>query len=273
VGVPDLDVRITGRAAWHAAERVAERYSDGRVFLAGDSAHEMSPTGAFGSNTGIQDGHNLAWKLAAVLGGWAGPGLLKSYDAERRPVAEATSARASSRSVEHSHPGYIPAPGAAGPGGKKGGILNVALAYRYPRGAVLGADQSAPIVPDGLRLTGEPGSRAPHMWLDRAGTRVSTLDLYERSMVLLTSSDKWHSAAKDVAQRLSVPLDAYRIGSGADAELSPASDTDWAEVHGVTEDGAVLVRPDGFVAWRSEGPSASPETALREALTAILDRG
>ncbi|MDX3757894.1 FAD-dependent oxidoreductase [Streptomyces mirabilis] len=273
VGVPDLDVRITGRAAWHAAERVAERYSDGRVFLAGDSAHEMSPTGAFGSNTGIQDGHNLAWKLAAVLGGWAGPGLLKSYDAERRPVAEATSARASSRSVEHSHPGYIPAPGAAGPGGKKGGILNVALAYRYPRGAVLGADQSAPIVPDGLRLTGEPGSRAPHMWLDRAGTRVSTLDLYERSMVLLTSSDKWHSAAKDVAQRLSVPLDAYRIGSGADAELSPASDADWAEVHGVTEDGAVLVRPDGFVAWRSEGPSASPETALREALTAILDRG
>ncbi|MFJ8027876.1 FAD-dependent oxidoreductase [Streptomyces sp. NPDC096311] len=273
VGVADLDVRITGRAAWHAAERVAERYSDGRVFLAGDSAHEMSPTGAFGSNTGIQDGHNLAWKLAAVLGGWAGPGLLKSYDAERRPVAEATSARASSRSVEHSHPGYIPAPGAAGPGGKKGGILNVALAYRYPRGAVLGADQSAPIVPDGLRLTGEPGSRAPHMWLNRAGTRVSTLDLYERSMVFLTSSDKWHSAAKEVAQKLSVPLDAYRIGSGADAELSPASDTDWAEVHGVTEDGAVLVRPDGFVAWRSEGPSASPETALREALTAILDRG
>ncbi|MFF2514515.1 FAD-dependent oxidoreductase [Streptomyces sp. NPDC058086] len=273
VGVPDLDVRITGRAAWHAAERVAERYSDGRVFLAGDSAHEMSPTGAFGSNTGIQDAHNLAWKLAAVLGGWAGPGLLKSYDAERRPVAEATSARASSRSVEHSHPGYIPAPGAAGPGGKKGGILNVALAYRYPRGAVLGADQSVPIVPDGLRLTGEPGSRAPHMWLHRAGTRVSTLDLYERSMALLTSSDKWHSAAKDVAQRLSVPLDAYRIGSGPDAELSPASDTDWAEVHGVTEDGAVLVRPDGFVAWRSEGPSANPETALREALAAILDRG
>lgn len=272
VGVPDLDVRITGRAAWHAAERVAERYAEGRVFLAGDSAHEMSPTGAFGSNTGIQDAHNLAWKLAAVLGGWAGPGLLKSYDAERRPVAEATSARASSRSVEHSHPGYTPAQGAGGPGGKKGGILNVALGYRYPRGAVLGADQSKPIVPDGMRLTGEPGSRAPHMWVNRSGTRVSTLDLYERSMVLLASTDKWHNAAKDVAQRLSMPLDSYRIGSGPDAELSPASDADWAEVHGVTEDGAVLVRPDGFVAWRSEGSSANPETALREALTAILDR-
>ncbi|GAA3504609.1 hypothetical protein GCM10019016_117220 [Streptomyces prasinosporus] len=117
VGVPDLDVEITGRAAWHAAERVAERYADGRVFLAGDSAHEMSPTGAFGSNTGIQDAHNLAWKLAAVLGGWAAPGLLESYDAERRPVAEATSARASSRSSEHSHPGYTPAGGPGGPGG------------------------------------------------------------------------------------------------------------------------------------------------------------
>jgi putative polyketide hydroxylase len=92
----------------------------------------MSPTGAFGSNTGIQDAHNLAWKLAAVLGGWAGEGLLDSYDAERRPVAEATSARAAARSVEHSHPGFAPPPGAGGGGGggPQRGILNVALGYR-----------------------------------------------------------------------------------------------------------------------------------------------
>ena len=275
VGVPDLDVEITGRAPWHAAERVAERYADGRVFLAGDSAHEMSPTGAFGSNTGIQDAHNLAWKLAAVLGGWAGPGLLASYDLERRPVAEATSARASARSVEHSHPGYTPSPGAGGPGGKKGGILNVALGYRYPQGAVVGADPSVPVVPEGVRLTGEPGSRAPHLWLNRAGTRISTLDLYEGSLVLLSSAGAgggWHDAATGVARELSVPLTSYRIGSGPDAELSPASDPEWAEVHGVAMDGAVLVRPDGFVAWRSEGPSADPEAVLREALSALLDR-
>ncbi|MET7517985.1 FAD-dependent monooxygenase [Streptomyces sp. NPDC005480] len=284
-GVPDLDVQITGRAAWHAAERVAERYSDGRVFLAGDSAHEMSPTGAFGSNTGIQDAHNLAWKLAAVLGGWAGPGLLDSYDLERRPVAEATSARASSRSVEHSHPGYTPGPEAAGaggpggpggPGGKKGGILNVALGYRYPRGAVLGVDPATPVVPEGMRLTGEPGSRAPHMWLHRAGTRVSSLDLYEKSLVLLSSGDgdgAWHTAGTAIAQRLAaVPLDSYRIGSGADAELTPVGDVDWAEAHGVAPGGAVLVRPDGFVAWRSEGPSADPGKELRDALVGVLDR-
>ncbi|MEU6933409.1 FAD-dependent monooxygenase [Streptomyces sp. NPDC046374] len=281
VGVPDLDVEITGRAPWHAAERVAERYADGRVFLAGDSAHEMSPTGAFGSNTGIQDAHNLAWKLAAVLGGWAGPGLLETYDAERRPVAEATSSRASARSVEHSHPGYTPAPEAAGTGagGRKGGILNAALGYRYPRGAVQGADQQVPVVPDGLRLTGEPGTRAPHLWLHRGGDRVSTLDLYERSMVLLSSADgtadgagSWHTAARNVAARLAVPVDTYRIGAGPDAELSPEGETDWAALHGVTTDGAVLVRPDGFVAWRSEGAVADPEEALRQVLTAVLDR-
>ncbi|MFC8175970.1 FAD-dependent oxidoreductase [Streptomyces sp. NPDC057325] len=273
VGVPDLDVEITGRAPWHAAERIAERYADGRVFLAGDSAHEMPPTGAFGSNTGIQDAHNLAWKLSAVLDGWAGPDLLASYDAERRPVAEATSARASSRSVEHSHPGYAPDPGVS-PAGRKGGILNVVLGYRYPRGAVLGADEAQPVVPDGLRLAGEPGTRAPHLWLDRAGERISTLDLYERFPVLLSSAGgtgAWHAAAARVAERLSVPLDSYRIGDGPDADLVPEAGADWAEPHGVTAGGAVLVRPDGFVAWRSEGPVEDPEAELRTVLATLLD--
>ncbi|MEU2898504.1 FAD-dependent oxidoreductase [Streptomyces sp. NPDC001273] len=271
VGVPDLNVTITGRAAWHAAERVAERYADGRVFLAGDSAHEMSPTGAFGSNTGIQDAHNLAWKLAAVLDGWAGPALLGTYDAERRPVAEATSARASSRSVEHSHPGYTPAGGATGAAGRKGGILNVALGYRYPGGAVLGADTAAPVVPDALALTGEPGTRAPHLWLDRAGTRISTLDLYERSLVLLSSCDSpWRDAAAEVTARLSVPVDAYGLGDGPAADLTPDPGTDWAAAHGITADGAVLIRPDGFVAWRHEIHSTDPAKTLHEALVALF---
>ncbi|WP_411074151.1 FAD-dependent oxidoreductase [Streptomyces sp. cmx-4-7] len=273
VGVPDLDVEITGRAPWHAAERTAERYADGRVFLAGDSAHEMPPTGAFGSNTGIQDAHNLAWKLSAVLDGWAGPGLLASYDAERRPVAEATSARASSRSVEHSHPGYAPDPG-AGPAGRKGGILNVVLGHRYPRGAVLGADGALPVVPDALRLTGEPGSRSPHLWLDRSGERISALDLYERFPVLLSSAGgtgAWHTAAARVADRLRVPLVPYRIGAGPDADLVPEAGADWAELHGVTEGGAVLVRPDGFVAWRSEEAVEDPEETLRAVLTDLFD--
>ncbi|ANH92150.1 FAD-dependent oxidoreductase [Streptomyces sp. NPDC058319] len=276
IGAPDLDVEITGKASWRAAERVADRYTDGRVLLAGDSVHEMSPTGAFGSNTGIQDAHNLAWKLAAVLGGWAGPGLLDTYDTERRPVATATSARASARSVEHSHPGFAPAPGIGG--GKRGGILNVVLGYRYLRGAVIGADPGQDVVPDALRLTGEPGTRAPHLWVRRDGERVSTLDLYERSLVLLSdarSTTDWHTAARRVAETTGIPLVSYRFGTDLTTEAPPAPDTpapDWAAAHGTTPDGAVLVRPDGFVAWRTRtaAPDSAPEATLRETLTTLL---
>ncbi|MEU0395592.1 FAD-dependent monooxygenase [Streptomyces sp. NPDC006208] len=275
-GVVGLDVEITGKAPWHAAERVAERYWDGRVFLAGDSAHEMSPTGAFGSNTGIQDAHNLAWKLAAVLDGSAGPGLLASYEEERRPVAQATSSRASARSKEHSHPGYAPAPGVGA--GKQGGMLTVAMGYTYPRGAVLGADPQQPVVPARMSLSGGPGTRAPHLWLHEQGSvrMRSTLDLYERSFVLLTGDGNggaaWHEAAAAVAARLSVTLDAYRIGDGRDADLVPETGVDWARLHSTTSDGAVLVRPDGFVAWRSAGAVADAEAVLMETMRTLLYR-
>ncbi|MGW4432128.1 FAD-dependent oxidoreductase [Streptomyces tendae] len=377
IGDPDLDVEITGRAPWHAAQRVARSYRSGRVLLAGDSAHEMSPTGAFGSNTGIQDAHNLAWKLAAVLEGWAGEGLLDTYDMERRPVAEATSARAAHRSVEHSHPGFAPppvmggggpggapggsggpesgpgavgavggaggpggpggaggpghaaggpgglggpggpggapggpggpggapgsggpggAPGSGGPGGAPGsggpggpggpgrgpgggpqrGILNVALGYRYPRGAVVGADPATPVVPEGLDLTGAPGSRAPHLWLRRGEERLSTLDLYEDSLVLLSDAAQptgWHEAAAEVAAEMRVPLKPYRVGGTPGADLVPDDEeTDWARAHGVTRGGAVLVRPDGFVAWRSPGPAPDPAAMLRQVVGSVLAR-
>ncbi|MEV7521807.1 FAD-dependent monooxygenase [Streptomyces sp. NPDC091371] len=282
VGAPRLDVRITGKAQWHAAERVAERYAAGRVFLAGDSAHEMSPTGAFGSNTGIQDAHNLAWKLAAVLKGSAGPRLLESYETERLPVARATSARASARSAEHSHPGYEPDPGTTTPGGggRQSGVLAVAMGYRYHRGAVLGADHDQPVVPERMRPAGDPGTRAPHMWLGRpaAGPEpepepLSTVDLYERSFVLLSSEGTpWRDAARSVAGQLGVDLVGYAIGGGAGADLSPREDADWAQAHGTTPAGAVLVRPDGFVAWRWPQAVEDPEAVLHEVLTTLLHR-
>ncbi|WP_405889910.1 FAD-dependent monooxygenase [Streptomyces sp. NBC_00133] len=271
VGAPELDVEITGKAPWHAAERVARSYSGGRVFLAGDSAHEMSPTGAFGSNTGIQDAHNLAWKLAMVLNGSAAPGLLDTYGEERQPVARVTSERASVRSAEHSHPGYAPANTPAGGGGRPGGILSVAMGYGYPHGAVLGVDPGLPVVPEQMQLTGAPGTRSPHMWVTRAGGRMSTLDLYERSFVLLSAEGTaWRAAARKVAERLSVRVDAYAIGTGRDADLVPEGDVDWAELHGTTADGALLVRPDGFVAWRSQEAVADPERELREVLSTVL---
>ncbi|GGO89877.1 FAD-dependent oxidoreductase [Wenjunlia tyrosinilytica] len=268
VGAPEMEVEVTGRAPWHAAERVADRYSAGRVFLVGDSAHEMSPTGAFGSNTGIQDAHNLAWKLAAVLEGWAGPGLLETYGEERQPVARATSARATARSAEHRHPGYDAPSGS----GRQRNMMPVVLGYRYASGSVVGADRGTPTVPERFRVTAEPGSRAPHMWVHRDGERMSTLDLYENSPVLLSGpgGQAWHLAGRQVADRLAVPLDRYRVGDGLD--LVPELGADWSEIHGTGEDGAVLVRPDGFVAWRSPGAAADPERMLTEVLEAVLHR-
>ncbi|MFJ6795134.1 FAD-dependent oxidoreductase [Streptomyces sp. NPDC091268] len=269
-GIADLDVEIGGKAPWHAAERVAERYSSGRVFLAGDAAHEMSPTGAFGSNTGIQDAHNLAWKIAAVLDGSAGIELLETYEAERLPVARATSERASARSAEHSHPGYVPPPTMGG--GPGSGVLTTAMAYRYPQGAFVGGDPGQPVIPEALRLTGDVATRAPHMWLTRAAARISTLDLYERSFVLLSGAGTaWQAAAEEVARRLSVRLEAYTIGS-AGADLVQEDGADWAEVHALSQAGAVLVRPDGFVAWRSQGAVADPRAVLTDVMSQVLRR-
>ncbi|WP_344604810.1 FAD-dependent monooxygenase [Streptomyces glaucus] len=270
-GVPDLDVEITGKAPWHASKRVADHYGQGRVFLVGDSAHEMPPTGAFGSNTGIQDAHNLAWKLAAVLRGWAGPPLLDTYERERRPVAVATGARASQQAVEEQHPGFTPA---LGRNDDPADLMTVALCYRYASPAVMGALPEQPVVPDTFQLGGDPGSRAPHMWVTRRGVRISTLDLYERSFVLLCGPEgqAWRAAAVRAAQRTGVPVQAYLVGGGRDGDLVPEPDADWAKLHGAAEEGAVLVRPDGFVAWRAHADMPYPDRVLTNVLQTILCR-
>ncbi|WP_190201406.1 FAD-dependent oxidoreductase [Streptomyces djakartensis] len=270
VGVPDVDVEITGKAPWHASKLVADSYREGRVFLAGDSAHEMPPTGAFGSNTGIQDAHNLAWKLAAVLRGWAGPRLLDTYECERRPVAVATSTRASQQAVEEQHPGFRP----SGRNDDPADLMTVALCYRYASDAVVGGSPEQPIVPEDFELGGEPGSRAPHMWVRRDGARISTLDLYERSFVLLAGPGGrgWRRAAQLAAEELGVPVEAYLVGDGPDHDLAPEPDADWAALHGTAGDGAVLVRPDGFVAWRAHAHTPSADRELTDVLRTVLCR-
>ncbi|KMS72873.1 monooxygenase [Streptomyces viridochromogenes] len=271
VGAPDIDVEITGKAPWHASKRVADSYGAGRVFLAGDSAHEMPPTGAFGSNTGIQDAHNLAWKLAAVLRGWACPSLLDSYELERRPVALATGTRACVQAADEQHPGFSPA---AGRNNDPADLMTVALCYRYASNAVVGAHAEQPIVPDTFQLGGEPGSRAPHMWVMRGDSRISTLDLYERSFVLLAGSggQKWRSAVEKASLNLGVPVEAYLVGTGPDHDLAPDTDADWAELHGTAEDGALLVRPDGFVAWRADAAMPDADRVLTNVLQSVLCR-
>ncbi|MCF2540645.1 FAD-dependent monooxygenase [Streptomyces sp. FB2] len=269
-GVDDIDVEVTGRAPWHASKRVADAYGEGRVLLAGDSVHEMPPTGAFGSNTGIQDAHNLAWKLAAVLRGWAGPALLDTYEAERRPVALATGTRACVQAADEQHPGFSP----TGRNDDPADLMTVALCYRYASRAVVDAPAQRPVVPDSFELGGEPGSRAPHMWVTRDGSRISTLDLYEQSFVLLAGSggQKWRTAVQKASANLGMPVEAYLVGTGPDHDLAPEADADWAELHGTAEDGAVLVRPDGFVAWRADAAMPDADRVLTNVLQSVLCR-
>ncbi|MEU0566060.1 FAD-dependent monooxygenase [Nonomuraea sp. NPDC005983] len=229
VGREDLAVEIEGVASWTQGVGVAERYRHDRIFLAGDSAHVWPPAGALGANTGVQDAHNLAWKLAAVIHGHAGDGLLDTYEAERRPLAEALAPMI----VRHQQARMSGAPEPEEMDGK------VQLL-----GQLYGADT---VFADRLDLPARAGARAPHLWLDGAGVH----DLFVDEFVLLCDSAEW----ADAAAVQSMPVRAYRADH-ADG---------WAARYGR---GAVLVRPDGYVAWRSSAPAST--TLLAQALSRAL---
>ncbi|GAA2150495.1 FAD-dependent oxidoreductase [Kitasatospora kazusensis] len=266
-GVPGLDVEILGTVPWEAAAKVADGFRSGRVFLAGDAAHVMPPSGAFGSNAGVQDAHNLAWKLAAVLAGHAGPGLLDSYDAERRPVCAATVRQAVLRQQDRPRGGERSGRRGLPPGMVEDSTLWFGWQY-HSAGPAGPADGSEVWTTDPRGL---PGTRAPHVQLLRDGTECSTLDLFGDAPVLLTGAapGRWPAAAEAAAHVLAVPLVVHGIGGRG--ELDDPSGT-WAKTYGVTEAGAVLVRPDGVVAWRAADALQDAPQALREALARMLAR-
>lgn len=265
-GDPDLEVQIEGVARWRCTSDVADRYRDRRIFLAGDTAHLMPPNGGFGGNTGIHDAHNLAWKLAMVLKGQAGPGLLDSYEAERRPVGKFTVEQAYTRYVTRS---------AAYLGAKDfppyADDFEIELGYLYRSSAVV-AEAGAPEGHEDPRVSsGRPGSRAPHLWLERDGQRISSLDLFGDGFVLLTGPDgeAWRGADVAVAGRFKeTPFEIIRIG---DEVADPEGR--FAEAYGLSPSGATLVRPDGFVAWRCKTLPADPSAALIKAFDAVLAWG
>ncbi|MFL6600442.1 MAG: FAD-dependent monooxygenase [Steroidobacteraceae bacterium] len=243
-GNPEARADLVDARAWDAAAYVADRFQAGRCFILGDAAHLMPPTGAFGGNSGIHDAHNLAWKLAHVLHRGASPKLLGTFEAERRPVIRATLDQALARLKRWFRDvgGRIPVAVEIVPD------YDVVFGQRYIEGAIV-ADAGA----DGATfaahatLSGEPGTRAPHRLITHAGAQISTLDLFDRDFVLL--------AARGSAWR--APVNIQRIEL---EDLCP---------FGVTADGAVLVRPDGFVAWRSQTLPTDPAAVLR-AVTASL---
>jgi hypothetical protein len=263
-GVPDLPVQIDGVARWRATSDVAQRFAEGRVFLAGDAAHLMPPNGGFGGNTGVHDGHNLAWKLAFVLEGLAGPRLLDTYDEERRPVGRFTVEQAYTRYVTRSAT-YLGAKDYE----PQVDDFHIELGYLYRSGAIVDPDGPAEGHEDPRASTGRPGSRAPHLWLERAGRPVSTIDLFGGSFVVLTGPDgaAWEEAGRAAAGSLpGLDLPVHVVGG----EGLRDPEARFATAYGLSASGAVLVRPDGFVAWRSPALPGDPAASLAGALRAVL---
>ena len=266
IGEPGLDVEIVVMQPWKAAADVAGRFRHGPVFLAGDAAHTMPPTGGFGGNTGVQDAHNLAWKLALVLKGIAGPGLLETYDAERRPAGRLAVEQAYTRYVKRTDPSLGEHDIQA-----QEDDLCVELGYCYHSPAIcpLGQDgREAHCHPRAAHA--KPGTRAPHILLERAGRAISTLDLFGRNFVLLIGpqGEGWLGAARRASLQYGLPLDAWRV----DADLGDSSGQ-FGAAYQTGPAGAVLIRPDGFVAWRSTEPPRSPDEVLSTALFHLLCRG
>lgn len=261
-GVPDLEVKLLGADTWSIAHRVADRFSAGRVFLVGDAAHVMPPTGGQGGNTAMMDGYHLAWKLAAVVKGQAGPGLLDSHDTEWRPYGQLIADWQVSNMIDRQAP-HLEHLRPELPETDEGKLM---FGYRLREGAFAAEpDADGTMFEDPSAPTGRPGTRAPHIWLENAGTRISTRDLLTGDFVLLTGAPEAASAAREVAERLGVPIDAYVLGR----DLHDPEGR-WTTAYGVPDAGTVLIRPDGFIAWRTTTP-LTPD-ALESALRTILDR-
>jgi 2,4-dichlorophenol 6-monooxygenase len=308
LGLPDIEVEITGTSLWGNNEMYATQLQSGRVFCVGDAIHRHPPSNGLGSNTSIQDSYNLAWKLAAVLRGQAAPALLDTYSAERAPVASQIVQRANKSSREFVQffevLGLLDAKDEAEmaarieerkantpEGAAKRAALVSAMELKHyefnAHGVELGQFyESDAVVSDGSRRqqpsrdpelyyepSTVPGSRLPHVWVGDARRKISTLDLAPVTrFTLLTgiAGEPWVAAAEKVGEELGVPLETVVIGPGRQV-----TDLyyDWARVREVEEDGALLVRPDKHIGWRSIRLPADPERALHDAMAAILGRG
>jgi 2-polyprenyl-6-methoxyphenol hydroxylase-like FAD-dependent oxidoreductase len=232
LGVPGLAVEVLGANHWTAAAQTAGRYSQGPVFLAGDAAHRFPPAGATGVSAAMHDVHNLAWKLAAVWRGHAGPALLESYATEREGVGRRNTDETGTAWARVFTTNGAPFAGRS--------LTQIDMGYQY-RSAVITDDGSPDPDPpgSGYHPTAAPGCRAPHLWLD---SETSTIDLFGRDLVLLTAQPgaAWRNAAAAASRALGIPVTSHII-----------TNPEWPGRYGITPAGTVLIRPDGHVAWRS----------------------
>ncbi|MEQ6437966.1 FAD-dependent monooxygenase [Comamonas sp. w2-DMI] len=305
VGDPELEIDIATASTWYVNQAHAPVYSKGRVFCGGDAVHRHPPSSGLGSNTCMQDAFNLAWKLAFVVKGYAGPGLLESYSLERAPVGAQIVARANQSRVDYGPLNQCfrdmtaADPVAAGleklaDPGPEGVARRDALAkaldlknYEFnAQGVELNQRcVSDAVIPDPdageevfardrqlyLQATTRPGAKLPHTWLvGKDGRRISTLDLVGKGRYSLVTGIAGH-AWTDAAKQMNLPyLRVVVIGQPGAQDLYCS----WHAIREVDEAGALLVRPDGVVAWRhmqGVADSGVAQQELAQALAQLLD--
>lgn len=279
-GVPDLKVEVLSIGKWQMNAVVGRNLIAGRILLTGDAAHMFPPTGGLGANTGMQGMHNAIWKLALYLKGKAGRKLLQTYEIERRPVARWVADQSYHNRQQVNKLGAISRGEASADGIGPKEILQATRRYGNHIGLELGTIYvSDAVIPDGSAPpavedsytdyvpSGHPGARAPHVWLDRGGERLSTIDLVGPEFSLIAGSKglDWKKVAADVGEKAGLAVQCHVIGDGlVDVEGT------FHDRFGIGDTGAVLVRPDGFIAWRTQrlGPDAAAD--LGNALASIL---
>ncbi|EEK55456.1 FAD-binding monooxygenase, PheA/TfdB [Bacillus cereus BGSC 6E1] len=260
IGSTNVESEIVSVLPWEATESTATKFQDNRIFLVGDSAHIMPPTGGFGSNTGIQDAHNLAWKLAAVIKGKANPKLLETYHEERYPVAKLTTYYASSllfRAANREESSLNIMDG-----------LAVTVGYQYSSKAIID-DSDNPHRMDSVELNGRPGTRAPHFFGTYDGKEISILDLLGNDFVLLTISENrtWAEYVQNVSSTLGINIKFYSVGLRGDFI---AQEDIFSKLYGIENGGAVLIRPDAFIGWRLEKEVVNLDVVLEEVMGNLL---
>jgi 2,4-dichlorophenol 6-monooxygenase len=290
VGDPDFEPEITAVGPWYVNEAYATQYSRGRIFCGGDAVHRHPPSNGLGSNTSIQDAFNLAWKLAYVIRGDATPALLESYSAERAPVGKQIVTRANESRRDFAplktvlaDLDLLKSESSAGARARadlgaavrlknyEWNALGLEMNLRYDSGAVIGGDGRDEPWDNDPELfeqpTTHPGAMIPHVWLvDERGTRVSTLDLVgggDFTLVTGLSGRAWAEAVQAIRH---TRVRSLVVGDPHAQDLYQS----WRAAREIAEDGALLVRPDGFIAWRAASMPTDPEGALRAALTALL---
>jgi 2-polyprenyl-6-methoxyphenol hydroxylase-like FAD-dependent oxidoreductase len=268
-GVPTLDVKVINRSTWRMSRQVASQFRKGRVLLVGDAAHRFPPNGGYGMNSGIQDAHNLAWKLAFVVRGQAAERLLESYDVERRPVADSNADFSL-----HNATRFMQCDEALRSGNQDRidfwirdsdnhvHSIGQSLGFVYESGAVI-ADGTGRHLwnPRYYEPSDKPGGRFPHIWLDLA-RRNTTLDWFDREFVLVVGpqGEAWADAARDVAAKTGRAVQVRRLDRTHERQ---------GLLLGLR--GAVLVRPDGHVAFRMPWTPSDPAAQLADVFAKLLD--